>query len=342
LKGVVAAKRSDKRENNQSHFLSKVRQFSTKSNKNIGDKMSDFDLNEWLRGFTDGEGCFLILDKKNGPFSFRFVFKIKLHKADRPLLEYLSTRIKIGQVYPKDIENENVSTTWEVGNKANLLRLIEIFDKHPLNTTKYLDYLLWREAFFMYQELRKASVSVDQKTIVKDKILKLKEQMNKKRLSFVLPSDHKINITPFWLLGFIEGEAWFHVRKQTFVLTFGLGQTTIQKAVIEAIALFLNNLIPKNLSELTKKSNFIHIDQKEATKNTKPFVYLSLSDSIFILNVLIPFLDSLTFISKKGLDYIDWKNVALLRKEGKHLTAEGKILISNIRNRMNNSRTTKI
>jgi len=59
--------------------------------------MSYFDLNEWLTGFV--EGCFLILARNNRPFTFKFVFKIKLYKDDRPLLEYLSTRI--GQVYPK-------------------------------------------------------------------------------------------------------------------------------------------------------------------------------------------------------------------------------------------------
>jgi hypothetical protein len=61
--------------------------------------------------------------------------------------------------YPKKIESENVSSTWEVAKKPDLLKLIEIFDKHPLNTTKYLDYLLWREAFFMYKEIEKASVN---------------------------------------------------------------------------------------------------------------------------------------------------------------------------------------
>jgi hypothetical protein len=64
----------------------------------------------------------------------------------------------------------------------------------------------------MYQEIEKEKVSVDEKTTIKVNILALKDQMNDKRVSFVLPTDHKINITPYWLLGFIEG---FNVRKQT-------------------------------------------------------------------------------------------------------------------------------
>ena len=88
--------------------------------------------------------------------------------------------------------------------------------------------------------------------------------------------------------------------------------------------------------------NFIHIEKKDVYKNSKPFVYLTLSRFDYILNVFIPFLDSLTFISKKGLDYIDWKTVALLRKDGKHFTAEGKVLIQNICNRMNDNRLSTI
>jgi len=58
--------------------------------------------------------------------------------------------------------------------------------------------------------------SLTEKKTIKKNILSLKEQMNDKRNSFVMPVDHIINITPYWLLGFIEGEAWFHIRKTNF------------------------------------------------------------------------------------------------------------------------------
>jgi hypothetical protein len=37
--------------------------------------------------------------------------------------------------------------------------LISIFDKYNLNTTKYLDYLNLKEAFKLYQERDKATIS---------------------------------------------------------------------------------------------------------------------------------------------------------------------------------------
>jgi hypothetical protein len=57
------------------------------------------------------------------------------------------------------------------------------------------------------------------------------------------------------ILGFIEGEAWFHIKKHNFVLVFGLGQTITKKATIKAIAQFLNNLNPANLNALQNRSN---------------------------------------------------------------------------------------
>ena len=101
--------------------------------------------------------------RKDRVSTFRFVFKIKLHKDDRPLLEYLSSKFNIGKVYPKDISIETISSTWEINTRADLLRLIEILDIHPLNTTKYLDYLLWKEALFIYKTKAQGDGSVSMK-----------------------------------------------------------------------------------------------------------------------------------------------------------------------------------
>ena len=60
--------------------------------------------------------------------------------------------------------------------------------------------------------------------------------------------------------------------------------------------------------------------------------------SSYITNVLVPFLDSLTWLSKKELDYLDWKIILRLKNKGLHFTAEGKEIISLICFRMNNNR----
>jgi hypothetical protein len=80
---------------------------------------------------------------------------------------------------------------------------------------------------------------------------------------------------------------------------FGLGQTITKKATIQAIAQFLNNLNPANLNALQNRSNQplgSSYKKKDKYKSSKPFMYLTISKLDYILNVFIPFLDSLTFI----------------------------------------------
>ena len=70
------------------------------NNNDIRDLVNNSDFYVWLRGFID----FSINNR------FKFRFQIKLHCDDRPLLEYIQNRLKIGDVYPfqtsiiKDIE----------------------------------------------------------------------------------------------------------------------------------------------------------------------------------------------------------------------------------------------
>ena len=41
----------------------------------------------------------------------------------------------------------------------------------------------------------------------------LLSNFNQKRTNFTMPIEHKISITPYWLLGFIEGEGSFSIGK---------------------------------------------------------------------------------------------------------------------------------
>ena len=53
------------------------------------------DFIEWLRGFTDAEGCFLVV-KTGNTFAFRFL--IKLHVDDASVLDFIQKTLGIGRV----------------------------------------------------------------------------------------------------------------------------------------------------------------------------------------------------------------------------------------------------
>jgi hypothetical protein len=142
------------------------------------------------------------------------------------------------------------------------------------------------------------------------------------------------------LLGFIEGEGSFSITKNNyFTLELGISQTLSEKKVMSKIKEFLLDL-PGNYKIRSKLSNVVALneDKKAKNENSNPMVKIQISDSDFIKNVIIPFLDNLIWLSKKRLDYLDWKTILKLKSEGKHYLPEGKEIILSICNRMNQNR----
>lgn len=90
-------------------------------------------------------------------------------------------------------------------------------------------------------------------------------------------------------------------------LIFNIGQTISERPVMEAIKRFLLSL-PGNY---TNRANYdgvalsTHLPPKNSSQNQQPSILIEITETEFIKNKLVPFFDSLTFLSKKGLDYQD-------------------------------------
>ena len=65
--------------------------------------MSDEEFNQWLVGFTDGEGSFYIGVSKNESISFSYT--IKLHKDDLKTLEFIKSKLNCGSIQISTTEN---------------------------------------------------------------------------------------------------------------------------------------------------------------------------------------------------------------------------------------------
>ena len=292
-------------------------------------KVSDKEFLEWLRGFIDAEGCFSIfLNKQYNSFSFRF--QIGLHIDDRSVLEYICNRLKLGRV----TNYSNKSAAFIVTKQNEILELIKILnlEVNPLNTIKHLNYLNWKEAFLKYIDPNYSNKDIDI-------ILNLKNNMNKSRKDFNHLNSHKINITPYWLVGFIEGDGSFFIKRIKYLHSLTLSQIQTEKNLMLELVNYLNKLAVGKLLN-SKINGFANLNFNPASGkgNEQASYKLNITNFEFISLVLIPFFDNLIFFTKKYEDYKDWKIVALLKLEGKHLTPEGKTLINHICNRMNNNR----
>lgn len=312
---------------------------------NVTDKrnlISEEDFYEWLRGFADAESNFKIKRDNRKDSVFQFYFRIELHINDRPLLEYIQNRLQIGVIYPVKLKENLVRSSWEVYSKNDLFKIIKIFDLHQLNTSKKLDYLAWKEAFLIYTENNSVK-----KTDLTKNILRLKNSMNRQKPSVVQNHQQKIHITPYWLLGFIEGDGSFWVSKSNLVQAFELSNTLREKPVMMAIYNYLINLIylpltrreGKDLNSKNKLKNSVNLRIRPSTGvNQNPMVSLKFVNMIYITKIFVPFLDKLIFLSKKGMGFRDWKMITLIKLfNNLHLTQEGKNLCILLSNRMNDN-----
>ncbi len=276
------------------------------------------DFVEWFRGFTDAEGCFNVLGiKGSNYYSFRFI--LRLHYDDRDVLIYIKNTLGIGKVY---FSADQETTTFKVTSRRELAIIIAIFDKFHLNTTKHLYFLAFALAFRLYTENKSPEARKEIMPFIQD----ITREMNKERTDFNLPTNHFI-ITPYWLLGFVEGDGSFICKtKGSFV--FSIGQKG-NKALLVGIKDFLQALSSK-----------VYNNEKvaEVSPQGEGQFMITIISMENIERVFIPLFDGLIWRTKKYLDYCDWKAILNIRNKGLHYLPEGKALIERIKQQMNNNR----
>lgn len=292
--------------------------------------MSNEEFKQWFVGFTDAEGCFRIgINNKNNVISFNFT--IGLHTDDREVLEFIKNRLNCGNVFTS--ENAATFCVTKISDIRNIL--IPIFEEFPLNGQKYLDYLAFKEAI---------SIKLDSLKSYKDLIIRIKSNMNTTRVDFEFPSSHTIRITPYWLLGFIEGDGSFFINAQMCII-FSITVTATQAPLMNAIKLFLDSYsvddthlrASPQCSEILSQRTHLYAKPKSTDKG-KPSIILHLGQVNYIVDKFIPMLSNLSFVTKKYKDFLDWVFLAYLISTGKHNTKAGKELILKICKGMNNYR----
>ena len=224
-----------------------------------------------------------------------------------------------------------------VKHRKDIYKLIAIFDKYSLNTTKYLDYLDFKKAFNLYLGRDK---TIKEKQTLIDQILELKNRMNMSRVNFSLPAEHKIVISGPWLLGFIEGEGSFYLDRTELRPVFSIIQTEIQLPVLEKIQEFLESNLGFDKYSMfkLKSSSAMSITRGKAVNNSKSLAVVVIKNTNILNNYLIPYLDNMQFITKKGKDFDDFKIICTAVYNRTYRTEEIKQLILKLSYSMNNFR----
>jgi LAGLIDADG endonuclease len=142
------------------------------------------------------------------------------------------------------------------------------------------------------------------------------------------------------LLGYLEGDGSFYISRTDIEPVFTLAATEEQYLLFEKIKEYLEANLGLDKYSLFKLkcTQAIAINRGKARNNGKPTLTLIIKNIKLLNNYFIPFFENTEFISKKGLDFLDFKLISLAVYKGSHKIDEIRSLILKLSYTMNNFR----
>ena len=252
---------------------------------------------QWFVGFTDGDGCFSISnDRKN---KWNLTFKITQSKVNGKLLYYIKEQLNCG-----NITEYNGKLNYKIRDINNLRnKLLPIFDKYPLLSFKYFDFLKFKDILNVMTE----NPAGDLRNLkIKEILEKDYSKTNSCKIAWVKKLNDEMNCSPVWgkteknesdkeywksiiskpwLIGFIEAKGSLYItNKNSYSHGFGITQKK-DKIILEGI---------KNIFKIPSK----------VKKNKKDFYCLDNTNNRVNLFFIDFFYNS--FKGIKSLQYSIW------------------------------------
>jgi len=291
----------------------------------------------WVTGFIDGEGSFiiaLISSTTKKKVSLRLSVTQKSHSQG--VLYELKEFFGCGQVIPssKDCLRFVVQS-----NKDITTKIIPHFTNYPLQTSKELNFeSLKRAALIVSKGVHLSSEGLNE-------IVNLKNSMNKNRsfdeqYNHLLLNKDKVKLNPYWVLGFVDAEGTFGslITKSSIVK----GEKELEKIVTRSRLSISQST--HDVFILQHIKNFFkagYLDPKETEIDTLDKAKIC-RDSSFYYNStpesFMSFFEDYTLLTRKLLDFIDFKQFYLFKKEKYYLTEKGFEEMLSLSSRMNSGR----
>lgn len=308
-----------------------IRKFFCTTTKNS--ENNNAELNPWfIAGFTDGEGCFsftLVENKtlKTG-WEVRIAFEIAINEKDKALLENIKQHLGVGKIYKKGSNQVRLLVT----TLKEIKILVEFFDKFPLITQKYADFLILKEVFnLMVNKEHLTLKGLNKIVAMRDKSnLGLPEKL-KTAFPNVVPVDRplvkiKKIADPHWLGGFVSAEG-------CFIISVTKSKTKIGWAIWLVFQVTQHKRDEQLLRSFIKYFGCGNVYLRAG--DACDYKVSKFSD---IVNIVIPLFQKYRIEGTKGKDFKDLCKVAELIKQKKHLTKEGLEQIRIIKAGMNRGR----
>lgn len=290
----------------------------------------------WVTGFTDAEGCFMINIDKRGlnktGWQVYPCFQIKLHSREKELL--MKIKSFFNEVGTISFSNDN-GVMYRIRKLDDIINIIiPHFNNYPLITKKHSDFIIFKKIIKLInkgQHLNKDGLI---------KIVNLKSSLNKglsDELKINFPNLIKIerskvniptDINPYWIAGFISGDGCFSIG-----ISKSDDHKTGYRVKLEiSFTQHVRDEVLFNKIKNVLECGFIY---KYLKRN---IIDLRISNIEDVYYKMIPMFNKHKIIGVKSLDYLDFRLAAELVNKKDHLTLEGLEEIRKIKSRMNKNR----
>lgn len=230
-----------------------------------------------------------------------------------------------------NIDNRKFNTyKYTVSKISDLVNIIiPHFDKYPLVGSKNLDFLDFKKALFLLIERNSDNLK---------KILLIKSKMNRNRMyeeRWNYLNKLSFDLKPEWVQAFIDGEGTFQCRiaevknKEknyvSIIPTLEIAQSSHDIEVLNGIKNFFG------LGYLKPKYNIKSLYESKKSRSVSRLIINQYEN-------IIKFLDKYSMLTRKYLDYLDWKKIIELKSNNIHKTSEGLQNMMSIKKGMNKGR----
>ena len=164
---------------------------------------------QWLVGFTDGDGTFSIAHQ-NGKWSL--AFKLSQHEYNARLLYFIKSQLGVGNI---NKETKTKMVNYRIRDRKKLAEIIfPVFDKYPLLTSKYFNYLKFKEAYKILESNNLTNAQKDELMLCLVKRVPSFDYISPawNIVNNIVSNTNEANIvmSKAWLVGFTEAEGSFY------------------------------------------------------------------------------------------------------------------------------------
>ena len=305
-----------------------------------------------VTGLTDGEGsfCYSLSNAehrsdedlpKGGVAPLRsgiklnLEFKITQKSHSEGILHEVKDYFGCGSVV---IDNRKTDTKkFHIKSLSLILnKVIPHFEKYPCLTSKQLNFIDWKSIAVLMndkkhltlngmQEIKNIISRINNNRPFEDKFNFCKSNLGLKSLNKDLFSvDY--DLPNHWVQTFLTGEGVFYnyLNEENIKIDSSLeiGQNSHDVAILIALQKFFKG------GYLKPKYNYLELSECKNSRLLNRFVFRN-TESI------IKFVDEYPMLTRKQLDYLNWKEIVEIKNNGLHKTKEGLELIKTLKSQMN-------